>query len=430
KIERMENATLNDEYGYVKDSKVFLKGYLDFPDRQIGEVKRTEQEAIDYFKNRFNIVLNKVEQLEREIDEALNKGSYLTKLIQLQRKLKSFDALGDFVPLLRRLEEKEEYLKSLIEVNQLKNLEIKRALIEDVKVAAAVTDYAIATDQIQEIKAKWIRTGPVDKEYQEEIETTFQQILDDFFQRRRDYFDEQNKLNQHRIEEYEKLIKITKTLSYAKDLDEAYQKARDVRNAWNNIGEVPPKRFFKVNKAYRHFLKLFYDKYNAAKGIEPKVRIDPRIVEQQKLLAQAEALLKSPDIIEASQEAKVLLSKWKEIKIPFKLADKELSERFRMVCDKIFELSYLARVISRKYPAFDLKSPEEQLRTKYRELEWLTKREKSDLEFAQLEFDRTATGDPEQDKQAVGRINIQKRKVQMKERILIEFERKLKAITG
>ncbi len=426
----MENATLNDEYGYVKDSKVFLKGYLDFPDRQIGEVKRTEQEAIDYFKNRFNIVLNKVEQLEREIDEALNKGSYLTKLIQLQRKLKGFDALGDFVPLLRRLEEKEEYLKGLIEVNQLKNLEIKRALIEDVKVAAAVVDYATATDQIQEIKAKWIRTGPVDKEYQDEIETTFQQILDDFFQRRRDYFDEQNKLNQARIEEYERLIKITKTLSYSRDLDDAYSKARDVRNAWNNVGEVPPKRFFKVNKAYRHFLKLFYDKYNAAKGIEPKVRVDPRIVEQQKLLAQAETLLKSPDIIEASQEAKALLSKWKEIKIPFKLADKELAERFRMVCDKIFELSYLARVISRKYPAFDLKSPEEQLRTKYRELEWLTKREKSDLEFAQLEFDRTATGDPEQDKQAVGRINIQKRKVQMKERILVEFERKLKAITG
>jgi len=222
----MENATLNDEYGYVKDSKVFLKGYLEFPDRQIGEVKRTEQEAIDYFKNRFNIVLNKVEQLEQEIDEALNKGSYLTKLIQLQRKLKGFDALGDFVPLLQRLEEKEEYLKGLIEVNQLKNLEIKRALIEDVKVAAAIEDYTTATDQIQEIKAKWIRTGPVEKEYQEEVETTFQQILDDFFQRRRDYFDEQNKINQFRIEEYEKLIKITKTLSYSRDLDDAYQSPR------------------------------------------------------------------------------------------------------------------------------------------------------------------------------------------------------------
>ncbi|WP_025762754.1 DUF349 domain-containing protein [Dyadobacter tibetensis] len=425
----MENATLNDEYGYVLDSKVFLKGYLEFPDRQIGEVKRTEQEAIDYFKNRFNIVLNKVELLEKEIDEAQNKGSYLTKLIQLQRKLKTFDALGDFIPLLKRLEEKEVYLKSLIGVNQLKNLEIKRALIEDVKAAAAIEDYAEATEEIQQVKAKWIRTGPVEKEFQEEVESSFQEILDNFFQKRRDYFDEQNRINQERIDQYEALIKQTKTLSYAKDLDEAYHKAREIRSAWNNVGEVPPKRFFKVNKAYRHFLKLFYDKYNLAKGIEPKVRVDPRVLEQQKLLQEAEQLLRQPNIVAAAGEAKVLLSKWKEIKIPYKLVDKEVAERFRMVCDKIFELSYLARVISRKYPAFELKSQEEQLRTKHRELEWLAKREKSDLEFAILEFDRTATGDMDIDKPAMGRINIQKRKVAMKERILSEFERKLKSLS-
>jgi hypothetical protein len=87
-------------------------------------------------------------------------------------------------------------------------------------------------------------------------------------------------------------------------------------------------------------------------------------------------------------------------------------------------------VISRKYPAFDMKSEEEQLRTKYRELEWLAKRERSDLEYAIQEFDRTATGDPEQDKAAQGRINIQKRKVSMKERILGEFDRKIKSITS
>ena len=244
----MENATLNDEYGYVKDSKVFLKGYLEYTDRQIGEVKRTEQEAIDYFKNRFLIVQNKVDQLEQEIDEALNKGSYLTKLIQLKRKLVGFDALGDFIPLLQRLHDKEEYLKSLIEVNQIKNLEIKRALIDEVNAATALPDYAEATDLIQEIKAKWIRTGPVEKEFQEETESTFQNLLDSFFQRRRDYFDEQNKINQEKIDEYEKLIKITKTLSYSRDLDDAYNKAREGRVAWKNIGELTPKRFLKVNK--------------------------------------------------------------------------------------------------------------------------------------------------------------------------------------
>ncbi|HEX9957031.1 MAG TPA: DUF349 domain-containing protein, partial [Fibrella sp.] len=68
----MENASLVDEYGYVDDGKVFLKGYLDYPDRQIGEVKRTEQEALDYFKNRFIIAESKVAQLEEEVTEAQN----------------------------------------------------------------------------------------------------------------------------------------------------------------------------------------------------------------------------------------------------------------------------------------------------------------------------------------------------------------------
>src|SRR5690606_22882333 len=116
----MENATLMEEYGYVKDDKVFLKGYLEYPDRQIGEVKRTEQEAIDYFKNRFTIAQNKVAQLEQEIEEAQNKGSYLTKLVQLRKKLIGFDAIGNFIPLLERLDQTEHELNLLIHTNQEK----------------------------------------------------------------------------------------------------------------------------------------------------------------------------------------------------------------------------------------------------------------------------------------------------------------------
>ncbi|WP_247237186.1 DUF349 domain-containing protein [Telluribacter sp. SYSU D00476] len=425
----MENATLMDEYGYVKDGKVFLKGYLEYPDRQIGEVKRTEQEAIDYFKNRFTIAESKVAQLEEEVAEAQNKGSYLTKLMQLRRKLIGFDAIGDFIPLLERLDKAEAYLTDLIYSNQLKNLEIKRALIEDAKTAAAIEDWQKATDEIQEVKAKWIRTGPVDKEYQEEVETAFQGVLDDFFQRRRDFFAEQNRVIQERIDAYERLIKQTKQLNWGNDLDASYQKARDIRQAWNTIGEVPPKKFFKINKAYRHFLKLFYDKYNAAKGIEPKVKVDPRVLEQQKLLAQAESLLKNENIVVAAEQAKVLLSKWKDIKIPFKLVDKDMAEKFRSTCDKIFELSYLARVIHRKYPAFELKSEEEQLRTQIREMEWLVKRERSDLELATQSTESMLTGDEEQDKQLLGKLNIQKRKVAMKDRILREFQRKLDSLS-
>ncbi len=424
----MENATVLEKYGYVKDGKVFLKGYLDFPDRQIGEVKRTEQEAIDYFKNRYTIAESKVNQLQEEVETAQNKGSYLTKLLQLRQKLLGFDAIGDFPVLLERLDKLEVFLSDLIQINQIKNLEIKRALIEDAKVAAVIADWQAATDQLQEIKAKWIRTGSVDKLYSEEVETTFQEILDDFFHRRREHFAEQNQIIQKRVDAYEDLIKQAKTLSWMNDLDAAYQKAREIRFAWNNVGEVPPKKFFKISKAYRHFVKLFYDKYNNAKGIEPKVKIDPRIIEQQKLLAQAEALLRNESIEVAAEQTKVLLSKWREIRLPFKLADKELAEKFRNVCDKVFELSYLRRVILRKYPAFDLKSEEEQIRTKVRELEWLIKREKTDLDIAIQMLENNPPSGEDELRQLTGSINIQKRKVAMKDRILREFERKLASL--
>lgn len=424
----MENITLMEEHGYVKDGKVFLKGYLEYPDRQIGEVKRTEQDAIDYFKNRYTIAESKVNQLEQEVEEAQNKGSYLTKLLQLRQKLLGFDAIGDFPVLLEKLDKIEVYLTELIQVNQIKNLEIKRALIEDAEKASLIEDWQEATDKLQEIKAKWIRTGSIDKIYGDEIEATFQKTLDDFFQRRREHFAEQNQMIQQRIDAYEDLIKQAKTLTWMSDLDEAYKKARELRYAWNNVGEVPPKKFFKISKAYRHFVKLFYDKYNNAKGIEPKVKVDPRILEQQKILAQAEYHLKNDTIEVAAEQTKVLLSKWREIRLPFKLADKELAEKFRNVCDKVFELSYLTRVLQRKYPAFDLKSREEQVRTKIKEMEWLVKREKTDLEIAIQMMETNPPLDEESAKQRNGSINIQKRKVAMKERILREFERELLSV--
>jgi len=455
----MEQAQLVDEYGYVKDGKVFLTGYLGYPDRQIGEVKRTEQEALDYFKNRFTIADNKVSQLEQEVAEAQNKGSYLTKLVQLRKKLLSFDAIGNFVPLLNRLDDLEDVLVNLIHNNQLKNLEIKRALLGEAESAADSTDWKDTADKLQEIKAKWIKTGPVDKEYAD-IETRFQEVLDAFFQRRREFFNEQNKVIQERIDKYDNLILQAERMMrqvydaersrpfnppnadgvrstynsdpvraqaaeerYMRVLTEAYQLLRNLNNEWKEVGEIPIKRSGKLYKRFSRVKKNVFDKYNLARGIQPKVRIDPRVEQQMKMADEAEQLAKSSDINSAAERAKTLLNQWKEIKIPFKLVDKKVSERFRAACDKIFELNYLARVISRKYPAFELKSKSEQLRTKIREMEYLIRREKSDLSLAMSNID-PSQGE-EMDKMVMGKINTQKRKIAMKEVLLTEFQKEL-----
>ncbi|CAN5589828.1 hypothetical protein BH09BAC4_BH09BAC4_10830 [soil metagenome] len=362
----MENASLVDEYGYVKDGKVFLKGYLNYGDRQIGEVKRTEQEALDYFKNRFIIAQNKVSQLESDIAEAQNKGSYLTKLVQLRKKLIGFDALGDFPPLLDRLDAQEKLLADLITVNQLKNYDIKRALIAEAEAVVDSTDWRTTADALQEIKTKWIKTGPVDKAVDAEIEGRFQELLDGFFQRRREFFNEQNKVIQERLDKYDELIRLAFRANRLGDLDAAFQEVRKLNNAWKAVGEVPIKKSGKLYKQFKKATTMFYAKYNDAKGIVIVPKVDPRIEAQMKMADEAEKLSKQADIFAAAERAKVLLNSWKEVRVPFKLQDKTLNERFRAACDKIFELSYLGRVLTRKYPAFELKSQPEQIRTKIR----------------------------------------------------------------
>ena len=457
----MEQAQLVDEYGYVKDGKVFLAGYLSYPDRQIGEVKRTEQEALDYFKNRFSIAENKVNQLEQEVEEAQNKGSYLTKLVQLRKKLINFDAIGNFVPLLNRLDAQEEILLELIRKNQLKNLEIKQALLGEAATIADSTDWKTTADALQEVKTKWIKTGPVDKELDPDIEDRFQGTLDGFFQRRREFFNEQNKVIQERLDRCEVLIaqaeKAVKAIydaersryrresaeaesqgggvalpvrPYSSDervgkaINEAYQLVRTLNNEWRDVGEIPIKKSGKLLKRFRRATKTIFDKYNLFKGITPKVRLDPRVEQQMKMADEVEKLAKQSDINAAADRAKTLLNQWKEIKIPFKLVDKQVSERFRSACDKIFELNYLGRVISRKYPAFELKSQSEQLRTKIRELEYLVRREKSDLALSISDLNAGPRNE-ENDKAMNGKINTQKRKIAMKEQILTEFNKDL-----
>jgi hypothetical protein len=423
----MENASLVDEYGYVKDGKVFLKGYLNYEDRQIGEVKRTEQEALDYFKNRFIIAENKVSQLENDITEAQNKGSYLTKLVQLRKKLIGFDALGDFPPLLERLDAQEALLADLISVNQLKNLEIKRALIGEAEALVDSTDWRPTADALQEVKTKWIKTGPVDKSIETEIEGRFQELLDSFFQRRREFFNEQNKIIQERLDKYDELIRLAFRANRLGDLDAAFQEVRKLNNAWKQVGEVPIKKSGKLYKSFKKATTTFYAKYNDAKGIVIEKKIDPRIEAQMKMADEAERLANQDDIVAAADRAKVLLNSWKEIKIPFKLQDKEINERFRAACDKIFELSYLNRVLTRKYPAFELKSQSEQIRTKIREMEYLVKREKNDLQFALQDADGLDPNNAD-DKMVLNKINTQKRKIAMKEVILKEFQKQLTAV--
>jgi len=55
---------MDHPYGYIKENKVFLKGFLGQADRQIGEVKENEAATLNYFEARFEQLKEKVEKFK------------------------------------------------------------------------------------------------------------------------------------------------------------------------------------------------------------------------------------------------------------------------------------------------------------------------------------------------------------------------------
>ncbi|MCA0365756.1 MAG: DUF349 domain-containing protein [Spirosomataceae bacterium] len=423
----MKGVTLENEYAYIADSKVFLKGYMGMPDRQIGEVKRTEEEAFQYFVNRYDIAVSKVNQLETEIIEAQNKGSYLTKLIQLRKRLLNFDGIGNFIPLLDKLDVLEDELSSLIQDNQASNLDIKKALIEEARPYADSTDWKETADVLQEIRTKWIRTGPVEKELNEQIEEEFKTILDQFYQARKTHFEEQNRIIDEKINKYNDLISKAEELVGREDWDEAFVELKNLQTEWKIIGDIPPKVLKALYKNFKKHTSTFYEKYCRAKGIVPKRKLDPRVEAQMKMVREVEKLAEAEDMMAATNRAKFLLNEWKTIRVPSHLADRNLAERFRGACDKIFELSYLHKVISRKYPTFNFLSDRQKDLTKYREMDNIVKRARTDLDDLVQSYESQSAG-YEMDQMMQSNLKTQKRKLLMKEVILEELRQKVASL--
>ncbi len=424
-LKKMKSAKKN-EFGFCQDGKVFINAYLNFPQREIGFVRNTEEEALAYFVNRFDLAKRKVDLLSSEVETVQNKGSFLTKVVQMKAYLGEFDGLGDFKPLFDELDRMEKYLRDLIQNNQIKNLEIKRALIQDAKNISTEDDIAKATDELMEIKSKWVKTGPVDKLFQEELSQEFQVVLDEFFLRRRFFFEEKNRQIDEKILTLQGFIDAVHQLRKTEDLDVAVIRVKELQKEWKTVLGLPPKKQSMLWKNFKKANDMFFEKYNRVKGIEYKPRVDPRIQELTTMTGELELKLSDqPNMVATAELAKAYLVKWKEVSAQVKMIDRSMAERFRNACDKIFEMNYLLRVISYRHANLNEKPRIEQLKIMINQMDYMTKKERGELEdfIGQSERDGQM-----EEKLVLSKINTQKRKISMKEMLLTGFKAELDTI--
>jgi Domain of Unknown Function (DUF349) len=415
---------MTHSFGYIKDGKVFLKGFLGRGDREIGEVKGDEASTIRYFESRFEVLQEKVAQLKAAIEENQNKGSFLMRLVHLRDSLWESDALGDFVPLIEDLDKQEAALNAIIQSNRAKNLEVKKALIQEAQAIEFSTDWKENSEKFKDLKLRWIKTGPVEKEVQDEIEEQFNTLVQNFFDKRQLYFDGLALQAEENLRVYESLVRQAREAHDLVDAKLAFEISKKIQKEWKEAGKVPAEKRQPLWDEFSRLNNRIFSRYK--RSLNPGPEMHPRevlkkveqLVEEVKKLAHQTS---SPEII---SRAKAIQEEWKKLPMR-KPKEATLPARsYQFFVDIIFEKAFLEKLANNKYADFESKSEEEQLQIKASILKDLLHRDQSEWETMQLNSGNFRVETPDFEMMMKKKLANIKRKVDVKNYLLRQLSPK------
>ena len=424
---------MHHPHGFIEGDKIYRNAFLDFPERQIGEVRESEPSTINYFEERYNHLVGKIEALENAIETAENKGSYLMKLVHMRKHLSEVDALGNFEVLHERLLRLENYLKEIVAENRKKNLEIKQALLEEARPYEHSTDWKAATEQLNDIKERWIKTGNVVEELQEDIENQFRNILDTFFTRRKEFFAEKKRIANDRINHYQRLIQQARGLRYQEDKEFVSREVKRIHEEWRTVGKI---QAFKQKKLWKELKYIINGLSNPRRprrrvnegygndrgGYRPQPQDDSQryhLINDARKLAE-EVPPDTPDRV------KQLKMQWKNLgRMPRHIA-RDMNNAFNNACDLANEKHFLDKIVQSRNENYDSNTPSEQIQMKLEVLQNLITRDERGLVNVKEEVNNNQHNlDEQASKDLQFKLKLHQRKVAVKRQLQKELENEL-----
>ena len=446
----METSTLAAQarqYGEARNGKVYRKAFAQFPEREIGVVKDTDEAALAYFARRFELLAQKVAELEADMSSAENKGSYLNKILHLRDTLPEANALGDFLPLLDSLQAMEESLRSSITENRKRNLEHKLAMVEEMEGLVDETDFKSLSTRLREIRLNWIKTGPVPNEDADALNERYDKINAHFYEQRRQYIELRAVQIEERTAQYNAIL--------AKQLELKSPEAQlhpgqimktlnVLSQEWKDVGNIPKEQYeelkakFKADKkeVLRLVKRLAKNKRTGKPGDPLKPRqLTPEEIEQlknfkikQQLLEEAKGILEKGDFRGAYPKVKEMQSTWHNVG-PTPKTKAFINKEFLYICDRISEFSFLNKMLYQANPYYFRLSPRDLVNAKINIMRDIIRKEENDIEVftAQIKEKEASGADmynPD-NKALVGRVNSQTRRLAVKKEILNELRTEL-----
>jgi hypothetical protein len=382
-------------YGYVEAGGVWLRPVLAQPARQIGLVKETDEAALLYFAQRFDTLSAKIDALLAKMEASDNKGSFLMKALHLKEQLYTFDGLGDFEALHRRLSEAEEAIGVTVAQNREKNLATKLGFIQEAEALRDTVEWVSASEKVKDLRQGWLKTGPVDKLLTDELEHRFQAAIQEFFDRRKAFQSDKKAMVARVQNRYRDLIQQAESLKDSDQFETTSRQLKQLQQAWREVnGTLPKKQASELWTRFRAANNHFFERLKAhiaaqqAAGANAAATPEVLLARKRALAERAEALMAVPPQ-EAIHQAKALQAEWKQVGTVRGEESDRIWQRFMVACDKIFELSALEYHLRKRAATEPLPTaPAERARFRASTLRELLKEDHAELDTLRDNLDK------------------------------------------
>ncbi len=384
-------------FGYIKDGKVFQNSWGENPEREIGEVRDDDTEkSTQFFQDRFSDLEKKIDEVIEKINATENKGSFLMKLVHLREHLPLHDGLGDYAVLLDRIEKNESLVRDIIQKNRVRNSEIKNNLLEETKAAVEIINWKEATEKVNDVKTRWIKTGSAEEDKNEGLEEEFWKLIQEFYDRKKQFFEDKVKLTEHRKRQYQEIIEEAKKLA---DIHgkERFTKVKELKEGWKEVGGIPAEFYQPLHTEFNQHLK--------GKKFIPPVDYSDKLAHLQAIKAR-----KEPFDGEALTKLKKELFRDRG-KNPDKFKCLELIQLLN-------EREFIAKLANKRFPDFDKLEPEKKKNIKTGIIKDLISRDAEDLKTYEENSANFSSSDGKMNKLVESKIKGQKRKIEVKSKLI------------
>ena len=211
-------------------------------------------------------------------------------------------------------DKKSENLEELRAIEQ-KNYELKLALIQQAISIKEVDSSENGHQKMQDLMAEWKKIGPVPRKKSSKIWKQFKEVMDEFYNQRREHFKDVRKEHKENLKKKNEIIDQLNALADHDDPAIAVQEAKKLQDIFKEIGHVPIKLKNKVWKDYREVCDKIYGNYRssgtdlgmerklASEGLDSSTRKEV-ITSQKKLNAAMKMITALEAEIIQFQEAK------------------------------------------------------------------------------------------------------------------------------